>query len=326
MAGKMTKERIQLKYKPGLNEIYDGDKYYRFFQKDYYEDFICYFASSGSAQKTYERIAGVFINDEEGKDHSRTISRYHDLILFGDVVNSVDMGRKLVDMLIALQENPEFNSKHHTYIEEIGTHKEKKFSYKWDDRQTKWKDIAEYDNGKKNTIIAGYIYELLNIMTESDFYNLKIIDQTDAENGYYDARIKEIYSMIDELYIDNQELNEKWILIMNPIKDMIHRHEFPGVYAPVWINANEAITYFDVAYDIAVSNPELFARVNNGGIAGVRFSIDINQEMINRREKYMRDKKIEDELGNAHRSELQLLEEEMKTALKMIMSNEFGTL
>ena len=43
--------------------------------------------------------------------------------------------------------------------------------------------------------------------------------------------------------------------------------------------------------------------------------------MIKRRKQYMQNKKREDELGNAHRSELQLLEEEMKIALKRILAN-----
>lgn len=323
MAGKMTLEKIQLKYKPELNEIYDGDKYYHFFQKNYYEDFVNYFTSS--AKKTYDKIAELLIVDEEGKDHSRSIGRYHDIILFGDSVNSYDMGRKLVDMLFALQENAEFNPKHHTYIDEIGTHKEVKFSYKWEDSRSKWQDIADYSDSKKNGIIAGYIYELLNIMTKSDFYNLKPVDQSDAENGYYDNRINDIYSIIDELYMDNPKLNEKWIRIMNPIKNLIHRHEFPGIYDETWIGANEAITYFDVAFDIAESNPKLFEQIRNGNTR-IKFSIDVNQDMIVRRKKYMQDKAREDELGNTHRSELQLLEEEMKVALKRILVNEFEAL
>lgn len=323
MAEKMTLEKIRLNYKPGLNEIFDGDKYYRFFQKDYYEDFVSYFTSS--ANKTYAKIAELLIDDKEGNDHSRTIGRYHNFILFGNTVNSYDMGRKLVDMLFALQENSEFNPKHHTYIDEIGSHKETKFSYKWEDSRSKWQDISGYSDRKKNSIIAGCIYELIDIMTESDFYNLKIVDQSSAENGYYDNRIDEIYSIIDELYIDNPQINEKWISIMNPIRDMIHRGEFPGIYDEKWIKSNEAVTYFDVAYDIAESDPELFERVKNGNTA-FNFSIEINQDMLERRKEYMRDIKREDELGNAHRSELQLLEEEMKKALKRILVNEFEAL
>ena len=37
----------------------------------------------------------------------------------------------------------------------------------------------------------------------------------------------------------------------------------------------------------------------------------------------MHDKKQQDVSGNTHRSEVQLLEEEMKTALKRILSSEF---
>lgn len=326
MAGKMTLEKIRLKYKPGLREIYDGDKYYRFFQKYYYEDFVSYFTSS--AKKTYDRIAGLLIVDEKGKDHSRSIGRYHDLILFGDDINSYDMGRKLVDMLFALQENAEFNPKHHVYIDEIGKQKKVKFpyeSYEWEDFRSKWQDIADYSDRKKNTIIAGYIYELLDIMTESDFYNLKLVDQTDAENGYYDHRIKDIYSAIDELYIDNPKRNKEWIGVMNPIKDMIHRHEFPGIYDETWIRANEAITYFDVAFDIAESDPKLFEQIKTENM-GIRFSIDVDRDMLARRKKYMCEKAREDESGNTRRSELQLFEEEMKAALKRILVNEFETL
>lgn len=323
MASRTAEEQLKLKYKPGLNDIYDGDKHYRFYQKDYYKSFINYFDKSYN--RTYSKIAELCISNEDGRDYSRTINRYHEILLGGKSINTNSMGRKLVTMLLVLQEKAEFNPNHHTFIDEIETHKIGKFSYKWDDRAAKWQDITEYDNDKKNKMIAGYIYELIDIMTESDFYNLKVLEQTDAENGYYDNRINEIYSMIDELYMDNSFMNEKWVQIMNPIKDMIHRYEFPGVHDAIWIKWNEAITYFDVAYDIAEDNPEMFARINEG-IAGIKFSIDLNQGMIERRKKYMQDKKEEDTRGNAYRSELQLLEEEMKIALKRILTNEFQAL
>lgn len=317
MAGKITVEEVRRRYRAGLNEIYDGDKYYRFYQKDYFEDFMNYYSSS--AKKTYDRIAELYIVDNEGKDHGRTIGRYHEIILFGEKINTNDMGRKLVDMLISLQENAEFNPKHHVYVDEIGFHTTAKFIYEWENQRDKWKDISTFDDAKKNEIVAGYIYELLDVMTKSDFYTLKLVDHSDAENWYYDNRIKEIYTMIDELYIGNPEMNAKWTQIMNPIRDMIHRHEFPGVYDPIWIRNNEAITYFDVSYDIANSNPELFERVKNGK-TGFRFAITFDRDMIDRREYYMLEKKREDELGNAHRSELQLFEEEMKIALKRLVS------
>lgn len=317
MPGKITLGDIKLRYRPGLNEIYDGEKYYRFYQKDYLEDFTNYYDSS--AANTYDKIAQLYISDKEGKDHGRTVQRYHDIILFGKEINTKGMGRKLVDMLISLQENAVFNPNHHVYVDEIGDHKESKFIYEWDNRRDKWKDIVTFDDAKKKEIVAGYIYELLDIMTESDFYNLKLIDQNEAENGYYDNRIQEIYAMIDELYICNPEINAKWIRIMNPIKDMVHRREFPGVYDSMWIRNNEAITYFDVAFDIADSDPQLFEQVR-GDKVGIKFSIDIDREMLNRRKQYMLEKKREDEIGNAHRSELQLLEEEMKIALKRIVS------
>ena len=323
MAAKMTLEKIKLRYQPGLYELYDGDRYYRFYQREYWEDFTSYFTSS--AKKTYDKIAELFIDDEEGKDCSRTVERYQKLLLFGGTISSFDMGRRLTDMLFALQENEEFNPRHHVYIDEIESHKETKFSYKWDDTRSKWHDIVEYSDSKKNRIIAGCIYELLDIMSESDFYNLKMVDQTDAENGYYDDRIREIYTIIDELYIDNLVLNEKWTHILNPIKNLIHRHEFPGIYDEVWIRNNEAIVYFDVAFDIAESNPEVFELVNNGN-AGVRFSIEIDQDMIKRRKQYIQNKTREDAVGNAHRSRLQLLEEELKLALKRILVNEFEAL
>lgn len=330
MAKRETQEKLRLRYKPGLNELYDGDLYFRFYQKDYFEDFIDYFAKELSLTKTYKKIAEICFADHnfDGKDYAKSIKRRNDIVLFTspkEISITENIAGKIIDMLFALQEDAGFNPKHHTYIDQIGNHKEKRFVYKWEEQKFKWRDILNLDDAKKNYVISGYIYELINIMTESDFYNLKIVDQTYAENGYYDNKIKEIYSMIDELYLYDPVMNEKWIHIMNPIKDMIHKHEFPGVYDPIWVKANEAITYFDVAYDIAQSNPELFKRINEG-TTGLKFSIVLDHHMIERREKYMAEKMEEDHRGNAHRSHLQLLEEEMKVALKRILVNEFGAL
>jgi len=316
MAGRITREEVKIRYSAVLNEIYDGEIYYRFYQKHYFEDFLRFFASS--ATKTYEKIANLIGCDSEGKDHGRTISRYHDIILFGEEIKTYYKARKIVDVLFALQDNSDFNPKHHIYIDEIGRHRDAKFVYQWDSKLEKWKDIVSFDNVKRNEIIGGYIYELLGIMSESDFYCLKAVEQNNTKNCDYDTRIKEIYTMIDELYIANLEMNEKWIGIMNPIKNMICKHEFPGVCDPAWIQANEAITYFDVAYDIADSIPEVFELIKNGK-TGIKFSIDIDSSMIYRRKQYLLEKKREDEFGNAHRSDVQLLEEEMKIALKRLV-------
>ena len=243
-------------------------------------------------------------------------------IVIGSTIDTKGIQGKLVDMLRRLQENKTFNPDNHIYIEKIEPYEKEKFHYCWEDSLSKWKDISNYSNKQRNQIIAGQIYELLDIMTESDFYNLKPIDQSDAENDYYNTQISEIYSIIDNLYLDAPKLNEKWISIMKTVEGLIHRHEFPGIYDDLWIRANEAVTYFDIAYDIAESNLELFERVKNG-TAGFGFCIDINQDMIRRRKKYMHDKKQQDVSGNTHRSEVQLLEEEMKTALKRILSSEF---
>ena len=322
MAGKMNKDTLQCRFTPWASgNLCVGNTHYRFFQNEYFGDFLNSFCSS--LNKTNEKIAELLLGyDEDGKDYSRTVGRYNNRLLFGSTIDTKGIQGKLVDMLRRLQENKTFNPDNHIYIEKIEPYEKEKFHYCWEDSLSKWKDISNYSNKQKNQIIAGQIYELLDIMTESDFYNLKPIDQSDAENDYYNTLISEIYSIIDNLYLDAPKLNEKWISIMKTVEGLIHRHEFPGIYDDLWIRANEAITYFDIAYDIAESNLELFERVKNG-TAGFGFCIDINQDMIRRRKKYMHDKKQQDVSGNTHRSEVQLLEEEMKTALKRILSSEF---
>lgn len=111
------------------------------YQKDYYKSFINYFDKFYN--RTYSKIAELYISNEDDRDYSRTINRYHEILLGGKSTNTNSMGRKLVTMLLVLQENAEFNPKHHTFIDEIETHKIEKFSYKWDDRAAKWQETAE---------------------------------------------------------------------------------------------------------------------------------------------------------------------------------------
>ena len=46
MAVRMTVNDMMDRYCPGLNELYDGEKRYRFYQRTYYEDFLEFYEQS----------------------------------------------------------------------------------------------------------------------------------------------------------------------------------------------------------------------------------------------------------------------------------------
>ena len=88
------------------------------------------------------------------------------------------------------------------------------------------------------------------------------------------------------------------------------------------MRANEAILYFDAAFVVLEECPEMFWKINEGQCA-VHFVFHVDQAMIARRRQYFREKEKEDSIGNVHRSEEMLLEEELKKALMIIVNTEF---
>lgn len=277
-----------------------------------------------SKKQTYERIAqlGLSEDDFDGKDKSRTAERYHDILLFGDQIKTKGIASKLVDMLFTLQEEKDFNPFNHTYIDESNVDLIKKYSYKWDDRQSKWHDIVGFDHSKKNNIIAGYIIEFINLLTDSELYTVNLANATTDETGFYADRIKEINRIIDELYLTDKEMNDKWKKVFKPISDMVNMADYFGIYDPIWIKANEAITYFDPAFDIFEKDRILFYKIKSGKL-WVRFHINPDEDMLKRRNDYMKKIQEEDNRVNAHRSENMLFEEEVRNAFKNILENEF---
>ena len=317
MAKRMTAKELDKRCKFGLTCISDGKKMYHFYQQAYYNDFKAFLDEKHSLNKTYEAIAGILNNNPE-KDISRTINRYHDTLLFGKPDVSESMGAKLADMLFDLEDSGTFNPQKHKYMEEVPRNSELNQPYQWDDVDAKWNDIIGYSDTQKNAFIAGHIMEIINQMSISDFYTRKP-DGTFTDREYWDDQISEIYRMISELYMMDDVKKRKWFSIMNQIRDMVHRCDFPGIYDQTWIEANEAITYFDVAYDIATDEMALFKKINDGKTA-FRFTVKVTKDMLERRKRYKERIAREDKLGNAHRTDVMLLEEEMRTALTNILS------
>jgi hypothetical protein len=317
-----TMSKIKEKFVPKRMIINDGGKKYHFYQKVYYEDFLekC----STSKAKTYEMIAQLAsMNDSDGKDKCRTAERYHDILLFNGKINTNAMASKLVGMLLSLQWNADFNPLNHTYIDEYDD-KIKEKSYKWDDRQAKWHDIVGFDDSKKNNYIAGYIISLIHLLADSELYTVNLTNETVDETGFYDDRIKEINYIIDELYLTDQEMNDKWKNVFKPVSDMIHMADYSGIYDPIWIEANEAITYFDPAFDIYDKDKSLFYKIKSGKL-WVKFRIDPDDDMLKRQSIYIKKIHEEDNRTNAHRSENMLFEEELIKAFMTILKNEFRT-
>ena len=75
MAGKMNKDTLQCRFTPWASgNLCVGNTHYRFFQNEYFRDFLNSFYSS--LNKTNEKIAELLLGyDEDGKDYSRTVGR-----------------------------------------------------------------------------------------------------------------------------------------------------------------------------------------------------------------------------------------------------------
>lgn len=107
MAVRMTVNDMMDRYCPGLNELYDGEKRYRFYQSTYYEDFLEFYEQSESI--TYDRMDNILFNDYYGRNHSRKIKRLNAMLLFGNDIKTKHSQGELIDMLFNLQEDRMFN-------------------------------------------------------------------------------------------------------------------------------------------------------------------------------------------------------------------------
>ena len=198
MAVRMTVNDMMDRYCPGLNELYDGEKRYRFYQRTYYEDFLEFYEQSESI--TYDRMDNILFNDYYGRNHSRKIKRLNAMLLFGNDIKTKHSQGELIDMLFNLQEDRMFNPYHHYYIHEIDD--EDRPSGSMNERDRKWLKIAGCDKKTKNMIIAGKIYDLLDIMTLSEFYNTDPSNPSNNERNPFTDRIRDVYATIDRFYLN----------------------------------------------------------------------------------------------------------------------------
>ena len=67
-----------------------------------------------------ERIAELVEDDENGKDHSKKMKRWHILLLFGGEIKTKGTNKKLIRFINKMQkETYLFNKSKHTYINKI---------------------------------------------------------------------------------------------------------------------------------------------------------------------------------------------------------------
>lgn len=118
MAKKFTITDIEKRYVKEDKILTDGYTKYKFNQDMYYSDFIKFYEKYEST--SYEKIAELVEDDENGKDHSKKMKRWHIMLLFGGKIKMKGTNKKLIRFLNKMQkENCLFNKSNHTYIKKI---------------------------------------------------------------------------------------------------------------------------------------------------------------------------------------------------------------
>lgn len=118
MAKKLTISDIEKRYVREDKILTDGYAKYKFNQDVYYNDFIKFYEKYGST--SYERIAELVEDDENGKDHSKKMKRWHILLLFGGEIKTKGTNKKLIRFINKMQKETDlFNKSKHTYINKI---------------------------------------------------------------------------------------------------------------------------------------------------------------------------------------------------------------
>ena len=312
-----TKEELMEKAKTvsGPNMLHTKDKDYIFNRVLYVEDYFKFF---DKVEGDKGRATPNLLNEKlsEYYDYSaKTIQRCNKKLIEGEGREAGD--ETLVAYLRAIQNVEAFNPDKHTYIREIEIPNENPDVKLHPDIEDKLAlDIVKMSDEQKNKYIRTQMVSLLHKLESSRFfyYEPDVYPRKDGRE-YFRKKVDKIYSTIDLCYATYTEMNKKWKDIFRQIEDMTNMCAFPGITDKRWIAANEAIIYFDVVFDFLEEESFLYRAVKNGKYENVHFVVDVDKDMITRRNKFLNEAHKEADEKNEPYSEYRILEREMIKAL-----------
>ena len=183
--------------------------------------------------------------------------------------------------------------------------------------------VEDIPNYYENRYIALLVFQLIDMMNDSDLYNF-IQGTTNYQRLCYKNHLQMILNNIKNIYSDKPDVEDKWMEVIKPLCNIING-DYPGIEMGIWIEVNPNLRFFDCVYDIA-KNCELYIKIKQSNKA-FKFDLGNNIEAVhNELKKQMAYFKEKQETNNKSESTLKkektlFFKEFKKTYVEIVYKN-----
>ena len=178
------------------------------------------------------------------------------------------------------------------------------------------------ENKKAIQTIYKMLWDIIALYEPTDAYNSlpNSDDNTDCRD-YMDAQILNVRKELSSLFINDQHLVQMLEQIINETEIFVKSYELPGV-AMRWKKINNALIFFDCAFDILNDEPEFYNEICLG-ITDIKLSCYPNKELITARKKYFEYWEQKCKSENLQYSQKRLFQNELHKTLYLVFRNDF---
>ena len=170
--------------------------------------------------------------------------------------------------------------------------------------------------------VYGMLRDVLALYEKTECYNTVPKGETEQDiQEYLGNKLMEITTEILRLFPNEVNIRARLMRIVNEVRRFIRSYEIPGVDAR-WKQINPSITFFDCAFEVRETCPEIFQKMRQG-ITEVKLSCYPDEALAAARNEYFEKvkKKMEDE--NLEYSEDKAFQEELLRTLTLVFEHDF---
>lgn len=186
------------------------------------------------------------------------------------------------------------------------------------------KEVSMVENEIRTSIksVYGMLREVLALYEKTECFNTVPAGEKEQDiQKYMGNKLLEIRKEINRLFPDEENISAQLMEIVDETEQFVRSYEIPGVVER-WKQINPDIVFFDCAFDLWETCPEMFQKMRQG-LTDMKLSCYPDEALVAARNRYFEEikKKIEDE--NLEYSEERAFQNELLKTLTLVFNHDF---
>lgn len=166
------------------------------------------------------------------------------------------------------------------------------------------------------------LWDVLALYEKTECYNKLPEGESEVDIwDYMGEKLLDVRKNVAMLFLGEKELKNKLMLIVDETEQFVRSYEKPGVVKR-WKRINPYILFFDCAFDLMESNPDVYQEISLG-LTDLKLACYPDETLVEARKRYFATykKKIEDR--NLRYTEDRVFQNELHRTLTAVFEEEF---